>query len=30
VQLNCSVGTIKTHLHRARNQLRKILKDKMN
>jgi RNA polymerase sigma-70 factor, ECF subfamily len=30
VQLNCSVGTIKTHLHRARNQLRKKLKDKMN
>ena len=28
VQLHCSVGTIKTHLHRARNQLRnKLRKD---
>lgn len=29
VQLHCSVGTIKTHLHRARNQLRNKLKDKI-
>lgn len=26
VQLQCSVGTVKTHLHRARNQLRNKLK----
>ncbi|MDI6783852.1 MAG: sigma-70 family RNA polymerase sigma factor [bacterium] len=27
VQLRCSVGTVKTHLHRARNQLRNKLKN---